>query len=147
MKTKNANVEVIATAKETTKKQSSKNKNLDTATIKTVINKDKERATTVKEKNFLYKFQVEQRKIKLTAKEEKKNRNKIRRNLTLLTNQIIIDNLKKKDLSKCKDFINFYKENYILNDFTLKSLTNVNDEDKIKDYNFVLDLCKESLKK
>lgn len=117
-------------------------KNVDNANTKVIA----DRQTTVKEKNFLYKFQIDKSK-KLTSKEEKKNRNKIRRNLKLLVNQIILDNMKKKDFTNIPNFVKFYKENYILNDFSLKSLTNVQDETKIEDYTKVLNLCKELLTK
>lgn len=117
-------------------------KNVDNANTKVIA----DRQTTVKEKNFLYKFQIDKTK-KLTNKQEKQQRNKIRRNLKLLVNQIILDNMKKKDFTNVSNFVKFYKENYILNDFSLKSLTNVQDETKIEDYTKILNLCKESLTK
>lgn len=132
MKT-NVTKEVKNTNVKTSKKETVKNAN-----VKNIA----ERQTTVKERNFLYKFQIDKTK-KLSSKEEKKNRNKIRRNLKLLVNQIILDNMKKKDFTNIPNFVKFYKENYILNDFSLKSLTNVQDETKIEDYTKVLNLCKE----
>jgi len=135
-------VNVVESSKQVTTKK--ENKNIDNATIK-ALTKNEERKTSVKEKNFLYKFQLES--TKLTDKQSKQQRNKLRRNLKLIVNKIILANLKKKDLTLCKEFIIFYKANYILNDFTLKSLTNVNDKDLINDYTIVLNLCKESLSK
>lgn len=106
-----------------------------------------ERPLKVKDKNYLYKFQTAKGNEALTEKEEKKKRSKLRRDLQLLINKIITDNLKKKDLTACKDFISFYKENYILNDFEIKSITNSSDELKVQDLTKVLALCKESLTK
>lgn len=133
---------VTKEVKNTNVKTSKKENSTDKANVKNIA----ERQTTVKERNFLYKFQIDKNK-KLTSKEEKKQRNKIRRNLKLLVNQIILDNMKKKDFSNVQNFVNFYKETYILNDFSLKSLTNVQDETKIEDYTKVLNLCKEFVSK
>jgi len=112
---------------------------------KVTIKKIADRQTSVKDKNFIYKFQLDE--TKLTDKEAKKKRNKLRRNLTLIVNQIILDNVKKQNLDNVKNFINFYKENYILNDFTLKSLTNSNEQSKVEDFNKILELTKIYLSK
>jgi hypothetical protein len=132
---------------ETKETKKASTKNLDAATKKAIINKSKKeekRETTVKEKNFLYKFQLEE--TKLTDKESKKKRNKIRRNLQLIVNKIILDKKKVNIKENVQEFLNFYKANYILNDFTLKSLTNKNDEITLKEYSDVLHICKENLK-
>lgn len=114
------------------------NKKADQATIKAVA--DKVRPTTVKDKNFLYRFQLEG---KMEHKEEKRKRNKIRRNLKLIVNKIILD--KKKDKELIKEFNIFYKNNFILNDYSLKSLTNVSDQDVIEDYTKVLNIVKATI--
>ena len=112
----------------------------DNATIKIV--KEIKRENKVREKNFIYKFQLDD-KLKLNAKQEKRMRGKLRRQMQSICNDIIIANAKKKDLTKIKSFLDFYKANYILNDLTLQSITNSADELKQQDINKVLSLAKE----
>lgn len=131
MKTKTQKPEIAKAKKEI-------NKKADGATLKAVA--EKVRPITVKDKNFLYKFQLEG---KLEHKEEKRKRNKIRRDLKLIVNKIILD--KKGDKELIKEFKDFYKKNFILNDFSLKSLTNVTDPDTIDDYTKVLNIVKATI--
>jgi hypothetical protein len=97
-------------------------------------------STSTKDKNFIYKFQLLDNK--LTEKESKKLRSKMRRNLSNIINEIIIDNRKETNLKNVSKFIEFYKENYIVNDFTVKSITNSSEENKKSEIEFVLTLCK-----
>ncbi len=115
-------------------------KTQDNATLKVV--KETPRGNTVREKNYIYSFQMDE-KLKLTAKQEKRMRGKIRRQLKAIVDAIILLNAKKKDTSKVKDFMSFYKANYILNDLSLQSITNSSDDLKQHDLNRVLALAKE----
>lgn len=140
------NKKSISTKKSNTVTKENKNVNKDNATASALLKKvsSKERSTKTKDKNFLYKFQIEE--SNLNSKDQKKKRNKIRRQLKNLVNSIISVNLKgKKETKYNKDFINFYKANYILNDFSLSSLTNKTNEEDINDYTFVLTFVKENI--
>ncbi len=115
----------------------------DAATIKIV--KEISREAKPKEGGFIYKFQLADKK--LNAKEAKKLRGKLRRQLQGICNAIIVANVKKEDLAPCKAFLVFYKEHYILNDLSLQSITNSSDELKHEDINKVLLLAKKSIAK
>lgn len=115
----------------------------DAATIKIV--KEVSREAKPKEGGFIYKFQLADKKLPM--KEAKKLRGKLRRKLQAICNDIIIANSKKEDLSCLKPFMVFYKENYILNDFSLQSLTNSTDELKHEDISRVLVLAKKAIAK
>lgn len=132
MKTKTQKPEIAKVKKPTDTKKA------DQATVKAIS--EKIRPITVKDKNFLYSFQLEG---KLDPKAEKRKRNKIRRDLKLIVNKIILD--KKKDINLINEFKDFYKQNFILNDFSLKSLTNVTNPDLIEDYTKVLNIVKATL--
>jgi phosphoenolpyruvate synthase/pyruvate phosphate dikinase len=134
-------------------KVSKNEKAIDSANAAAVVKKaaEKDRSTAVKEKNYLYRFQLENsiadKKNKLSAKDEKKKRNKIRRDLKLFANKFFVEKNKEEIKKLSREFISFYKKEYILNDFSLKSLTNVTDELAIQDYERVLKIAKESLTK
>ena len=136
MKTQNANP---------TKTQKKAGK-VDTATLKvladkakaTLIKKDpnpgKDRSTYQKEKNYIYKFQISN--PGMPDRDAKKLRNKLRRKMENIVNAIIIE--KKDNTNNIKAFIKYYKDNYILNDLSLLSLTNSKDETLIEDFNRVI---------
>ena len=147
MKTTKNEVKEIAKAKVITKKENK----ADSATTKVIaLSELKERKISNKENNFLYNFQLN-KTIESNPKIEKQKRNKIRRDLTIITNKIIVNELSKdkdkadKQKELIKEFNSFYKATYIVNDYSLKSLTNKTNEDDIKDYTFILNLCKENL--
>jgi hypothetical protein len=131
--------------KETTKKTSTKkeNKNVDNATTNVILNNIvEEKKLKVQERNFLYSFE----RLNLSDKESKRNRTKLRRDLKLLVNNITICKDKEKLKELTNNFINFYKTNYILNDFSIESLTKKTNLDEIADYLKVLQIAKDSLK-
>lgn len=113
-------------------------KTQDAATVKIV--KEISREAKPKDGGFIYKFQLADKKV--NAKEAKKLRGKLRRKLQAICNDVILANAKKEDLTCLKPFMVFYKENYILNDLSLQSLTNSSDELKHEDINRVLILAK-----
>ena len=129
-------------------------KKIDSATLKIVAEKvvkakkekspkvEKERKTATKEKNYIYKFQIAD--TKLSDKDAKKYRNKLRRKMLNITNLIIVSKDKRESI---KDFIALYKKEYILNDFSLASFSNSSDETKREDFEKVLSLVKSSLAK
>lgn len=106
---------------------------------KSKIDTDKKIKVSTKEKNFIYKFQLDST---LTEKEQKKKRSKLRRNLQNIVNTIIVDNLKETNLTNIPLFLDFYKLNYINNNFTLESITNSTEETKINEINLILNLTK-----
>ncbi|MEX2017557.1 MAG: hypothetical protein WD876_03730 [Candidatus Pacearchaeota archaeon] len=117
---------------------------VDNATLKVlakkvIAKKEKKeiRKTKTKEKNFIYKFQLADKK--LSAKDEKKMRNKLRRKMQNIVNEIIISKDKKAGI---KNFLLQYKKEYILNDFTLESISNSSDETKREDLEKVLSIVK-----
>lgn len=141
MKTK---IEVLAKADKKAEAQK-----VDKATLLKVLKKGSEknaveRKTSTKEKNFLYKYQLDKKENALPEKEQKKKRSKLRRKLQNLVNVIILANVKKPSTEGVKEFLDFYKANYILNDFTLQSITASNDELKTKDLQKVLEICKKT---
>lgn len=113
-------------------------KSQDLATVKIV--KEISRDAKPKERGYIYKFQLDAKK--LSAKDAKKLRSKLRRKLQAICNEIILANVKQENLNIVKTFLTFYKENYILNDLSLQSLTNSSDELKHQDINKVLLLAK-----
>jgi hypothetical protein len=142
MKTQNAKPVIVKKSNEA-KKEVIKKVLITKASEKNAI----QRPTNVKDKNFIYKYQLDAKLKALPEKKQKQLRSKLRRNLQLIVNKVILANVKKTDFIPCKEFISFYKENYILNDFSLKSVTNSSDELKVADLTKVLDLCKKSLAK
>ena len=136
-------METIKNAKPEVKKEK------DAPTAKAVVKKasqkedPKERKTKTKEKNFIYRFQVDEKG--LTDKEQKKRRNKLRRQMTNLLNAVIIE--KKDPATPIKAFLSFYKKEYLLNDFSIESISASGDEDKQSDIKRVLDLAKASMEK
>lgn len=132
---------VVAMVRKVTTPKSTTTKVQDQATLKVV--KEVKRGTPVREKNYIYRFQLDEN-TKLNAKQEKRLRGKIRRQLKNICDEIILANQKKKDLSKIPAFFKFYKENYILNDLSLASLTNSSDDLKQADLTRVLELAKEA---
>ncbi len=129
----------------TKKELSAIEKATDVATTKAVatkVVKEKELKTKTKEKNFLYKFQVDEKG--LNEKQQKKNRNKLRRQLENICNKFVT-NVKDVD-ANTKEFISFYKKNYILNDFSIESLSNSNSSRK-EDILNALSIVKKQLEK
>jgi len=113
----------LAAKKSTVKKSSAK--------------KEIERKLKTKVKNFIYKFQLSDKK--LSAKDEKKLRSKLRRKMQNIVNSIIVE----KDKSEAiKEFEIQYKKEYVLNDYSFESLSSSNDETKREDFEKVLSLVK-----
>lgn len=91
-----------------------------------------------KEKNFLYRFQIES--PNLSTKEQKSKRKKLRDKIKDLAFQL---HVKKDKNEAANEFLSFYKENFIKNDFTLKSCTNSQVEKEIEFVRFALEFCKQ----
>jgi len=126
-------------------------KKVDSATLKAVakkvtekkaVIKKEDRKTKTKEKNFIYKFQIADKK--LSDKDAKKYRNKLRRKMQNIVNSIIISKDKKEGI---KEFISLYKKEYILNDFSIESFSNSSDETKKEEFVKVLLIVKNSFEK
>lgn len=89
-----------------------------------------------KEQRFLYRFQLE--KDKLTAAKAKQKRQKIRRLLSNFDRDIRMEKNTEKRAEAIKEFNTFYKENFILNDYSVKSLTDSRDSHQIESYTELL---------
>lgn len=98
-----------------------------------------------REQKYLYKWQTEMPKI--PAKEAKKLRQKIRRKLENFYFQICLQKNAETKKASIQEFMAFYKANYILNDFSIQSLTETHDQSKKESYIELLKVVKESLKK
>ncbi len=121
-----------------------KNEKLDSTNLELLKNKlskidTTKKETTTKDKNYLYTFD----RLDLSEKELRAKRVKLRRDLTNICNNIIIKNKKSVTFEGIKEFIDFYKTNYIVNDYTIKSITN--SEKRKEELIIILDLTKEYL--
>lgn len=97
-------------------------------------------------KDLIYKFQLDSN---LTDKQKKSFRTKLRNKRINFEKDIILNysNNNNAELKKeISNFIAFYKENYILNDFSLYSLiSNNTDTEKMKRTEEVINIIKELL--
>ena len=98
-----------------------------------------------KVQRYLYKWQTSE--AKLTAKEQKQKRQKIRRLLENFYFKICLQQNKEQKQAAIIEFLAFYKANYILNDFTLASLTDSKEPSKVESYKQMLLAVSENLKK
>ena len=83
------------------------------------------------------------------AKAQKQYRSKARRKMQSKVDAVLIASKqnKKAELQKAvKDFISFYKKDYLLNDFSLASLYQGSKEIKVEEYNSVLKIVKQNMK-
>lgn len=143
VKNANANVKKIAPQKKIQKDEIVKI-NLSKFS-KALENKIIERKST--ERITLYKYPSEFTKEQINAKQGKQFRSKLRTKLNNFTNNIFlfakqnrVDELK----TEIKNFDSFYKENYLLNDYSLSSLTNINeDKEKFANIKLMLDIINE----
>lgn len=100
-------------------------------------------------KDAMYKFQLDKSK-RLDSDSQKKLRTKIRKELNTLMFNIVFNTKKKNEdrVKQCiKEFLQFYKSTYIVNDFSLKSLYSGNEESKVFEYTLALDIVKLHLSK
>lgn len=133
-----------------TKKSNLLDINLDTLNLdkieKKVSIKSKIEEKKSSSKDLLYKFQLDN---SLTDKEKKSLRTKLRNKRQNFEKDIILyysknDNAGLKET--LKNFLSFYKETYILNDFSLYSLiSNNTDTEKMKRTEETLNIIKEIL--
>lgn len=135
----------VTTAKKVEEKKVNNVEVIDNATLvalRSKVNfekKEKDNSISMRTKNFIYKFETRE---SLTDKESKKKRSKLRKDLQKIIDRMILSNHNKTDLSLCEEFINFYKLNYVMNDYSLQSFTNSQDEDKRSELQFCIELCK-----
>lgn len=89
--------------------------------IETVVNK---------EQRFIFAFQLNA--DKLSPQKAKQHRQKLRRQLDAFDAKIRLEKNQEIKEQAIKEFKAFYKKEFILNDFTVKSLTDSRDEYKTK---------------
>jgi hypothetical protein len=121
----------------TTKDKAKKAKAKDISNvIETVVKKDQK---------YLYRFQLE--KDKLTPGKAKQRRQKIRRDLSNFDRDIRLEKNAEKKAEAIKSFLAFYKAEFILNDFTVASLSESREQHQIASYTEMLKLVQAGLAK
>lgn len=98
-----------------------------------------------RQQHFIYRIQAE--KEKLTAKKAKQYRQKMRRQLDNFHLRICLTKNVETKKTALTEFLAFYKFHYLLNDFSLQSITDSRNEDKRNSYTELLNIAKESLGK
>lgn len=98
-----------------------------------------------RQQHFIYKVQAQTEK--LTPKKAKQYRQKMRRMLENFYFEICLKKDSENRKNKINEFLVFYKTHYILNDFSIKSLTDSRDEGKQESYKALLKAVQESLSK
>lgn len=84
----------------------------------------------------------------LSAKDQKKERGKLRRKLESFRNSILGKDRKEEERKESiKEFIAFYKMHWIIQDFKFESFSHQRDADFKKDWESILSLCKKELEK
>lgn len=82
----------------------------------------------------------------LSNEDQKKFRSKIRRKLDRFVSDILgKDRSDQERINSINEFLEFYKKNWIINDFELSNFTSTNKEDKRKDFKIILDICKNAI--
>lgn len=98
-----------------------------------------------KEQRFLYRFQVAE--PKLAPNKAKQYRQKLRRKLDNFDAAIRLEKNAELRAKAVADFIAFYKAEFILNDFSLKSLTDSRDSYKAESFEAMLKVVQASVAK
>ena len=101
--------------------------------------------TVKKEQRYLYKFQVKGEK--LTPGKAKQMRQKIRRQLDQFDAAIRMEKNAEKRKKAIEEFKAFYKDNFILNDLSLKSITDSTQDYKVESYTEMLKAVKGEISK
>ena len=126
-------------------------KKVETTNVETKIStSEKVKANIIemlvsRQQHFIYKVQAQIEK--LPAKKAKQYRQKMRRMLENFYFEICLKKDSENRKNKINEFLVFYKTHYILNDFSIKSLTDSRDEGKQESYKALLKAVQESLSK
>ena len=116
--------------------------NVDFMNLEKKVSSIKVKESITKEAQKMYKFELS----KLDAKQQKRERTKLRNKRNKFANNVILHFQKKNESELRKEidlFKEFYKANYILNDYSLISLSSNNrDEDTKILLNSFLDIVK-----
>lgn len=84
----------------------------------------------------------------LSMKDQKNKRSKLRNRLDAFCKSILgLDRSKDEKENAIKEFNQFYKENWKINDYKIDNFSNRSDESQRKDYQLILDLAKKGLSK
>jgi len=100
-------------------------KKVDLNTLAALVNETKVSETSSKERNLLYKFQLDE---KISSIEQKKKRNSLRKITDKLCFNIVTAHKKLNiaanqfDKKSIEDFLKHYKTNFITNNFTVESV-------------------------
>ena len=141
---KNANAKKTTTKNQVAKKDEIVKINLSKFS-KALESKIIERKST--ERITLYKYPNTFTKEQINAKQGKQFRSKLRTKLNNFTNNIFLfakQNRVSELKTEIKNFDSFYKENYLLNDYSLNSLTNINeDKEKFTNIKLMLEIINE----
>jgi hypothetical protein len=98
-----------------------------------------------RQQHFIYKVQAQAEK--LPAKKAKQYRQKMRRILENFYFKICLQKNSETKKAAITEFLAFYKEHYILQDFSVASLTDSREESKRESYAQLLKIVQESLAK
>lgn len=98
-----------------------------------------------RDQHFIYKVQAQTEK--LPAKKAKQYRQKMRRILENFYFAICVQKSAEKKATAITEFLAHYKAHYLLNDFSLASLTDSRDEGKKESYKLMLSEVQKSLSK
>ncbi len=98
-----------------------------------------------RDQHFIYKVQAQAEK--LPAKKAKQYRQKMRRILENFYFRICLQKSTETKKAACAEFLAHYKAHYILQDFSLASITDSRDEGKRESYTQLLKIVQESLTK
>lgn len=99
-----------------------------------------------KTKDSFYKYPDSFSATDINSDKGKKFRNSLRNKIKKFENNIFVfakTNQIEKLQSEVKDFNSFYKENYQINDYSLKSISQSNDETKTQSFEMMLSIIKD----
>jgi len=99
-----------------------------------------------RDQHLIYRAQANP-EAKLSAKQAKQFRQKMRRNLDNFDLKIRVQKNAETRKAAITEFLAFYKANYILNDFSLASLTDSRDAAKRESYSEMLKIVQASMGK
>lgn len=142
MKNKNITPTTETPSQKETKSQNTDQVNLSQVKVKLGKNKD----LITKEGRSTSSKEIYRNTETLSIEEKKKFRGKIRRNLKNFVNTILgKDRSDSERETGIKEFVEFYKKNWKLNDFKVENFTLTQNETDRKDYANLLKFVKDSL--
>jgi len=133
--------------KSTTPKKENKSTNVEKVNLSKYADRLKDVSISEKKKkDRKYKYPEGYTEIDINSEKGKKFRNSLRNQIKRFANNIFVYT-KQNDAKKLKEEISlfnaFYKLNYLLNDYSVSSITQTKNESKEKDISFMLEIIKD----